>query len=293
MAQQAAQARGQAAPADREFPAVDINKFLDISAQVEVDDLDWELCARQGLTADEIFLIGYMSNIENHTIIYMREMLATTAALESEVVAFLSMWNYEEFFHGRALARVLEVCGQPLAESSIRDVRKKTGLRERVEGVFSSILSVVYRKDYPALYMAWGAINEFSATQAYEQLAATTSNQPLAILCRRIAKQERRHFAWYFNGARERLARSPRAQRMTRAIMTRFFTPVGAGVKPVHEVDRAMRLTFPGAAGLEVGAAADARIGALPGMSGVDLLTKFVKRAQETGAGTPPAPAAA
>ncbi len=293
MAQQAAPARGQAAPADREFPAVDINKFLDISAQVEVDDLDWELCARQGLTADEIFLIGYMSNIENHTIIYMREMLATTAALESEVVAFLSMWNYEEFFHGRALARVLEVCGQPLAESSIRDVRKKTGLRERVEGVFSSILSVVYRNDYPALYMTWGAINEFSATQAYEQLAATTSNQPLAILCRRIAKQERRHFAWYFNGARERLARSPRGQRMTRAIMTRFFTPVGAGVKPVHEVDRAMRLTFPGTAGLEVGAAADARIGALPGMSGVDLLTKFVKRAQATGAGTRPAPAAA
>jgi hypothetical protein len=30
----------------------------------------------------------------------------------------------------------------------------------------------------------------------------------LAELCRRIAKQERRHFAWYYNGARERLARS-------------------------------------------------------------------------------------
>ena len=58
----------------------------------------------------------------------------------------------------------------------------------------------------------------------------------LAELLRRLAKDERRHFSFYYNMAREHLA--PRAaQRLTNAVIKYFWMPVGGGVKPDSEVD--------------------------------------------------------
>ena len=48
--------------------------------------------------------------------------------------------------------------------------------------------------------------------QAYEEVIRTTQNPVLAEMFRRIAKQERRHFAYYFGQARARLTDNKRAQ---------------------------------------------------------------------------------
>ncbi len=73
--------------------------------------------------------------------------------------------------------------------------------------------------------------------QAYEEVIRTTENPVLAEMFKRIAKQERRHFAYYFNQARDRLADNPRNQRFCKAIVKRFYAPVGQVSHPTGKVE--------------------------------------------------------
>jgi hypothetical protein len=56
-----------------------------------------------------------MMDIETHTSIYLRDLLATPAAYEPDVTAFLSCWVYEELWHGEAFSRFLGEAGWGLA----------------------------------------------------------------------------------------------------------------------------------------------------------------------------------
>jgi hypothetical protein len=107
-------------------------------------------------------------------------------------------------------------------------------------------------------------------------ILSTTQNPTLRLLCDRIAKQERRHFAWYFNSAKMRLAKSPRAQKLTRFLMERFWSPVGAGVKSKDEVKRLMRTLFPIDRAWEMAEDVDAKIGSLPGLAGIRLMRPYM-----------------
>jgi rubrerythrin len=255
---------------------MDIDKFFASSEKVDVGDLDWDEARRIGLTEDERYLLTYFCDIEGQTIVYLRDFLHTRAALEPEVIAFLSMWNYEEFFHGKVLAELLAVCGHPLEESRIALVRGGARLSEKVEAMMATLLSKLFARDFPAVYMTWGAIQELTTLRGYEQIIATTNNPVLAELCRRIAKQERRHFAWYLNSARERLAASPRARKLARLLLRVAWSPVGAGVKSRAEVDRAMITLFPGAKGMALAKAVDARVATLPGLEGLTLMRDYL-----------------
>ena len=256
---------------------MDIDKFLASSEKVRVDDLDFAEAARIGLSEDERFILTYFCDIEGQTIVYLRDFLHTRAALEPEVIAFLSMWNYEEFFHGKVLAELLAACGHPLDEARIAHVRGSARVREKVEAALATILSKIFAGDFPAVYMTWGAVQELTTLRGYEQIIATTKNPILAEVCRRIAKQERRHFAWYYNTARERLAARPRARKLTRTLLRLAWTPVGAGVKSKEEVARAMRTLFPGAKGLELAVGVDARVGTMPGLEGLSLMRDYIE----------------
>lgn len=258
---------------------VDIDRFLASSEKLRIDDLDLADAARLGLSEDERFILTYFADIESQTIVYLRDFLHTRAALEPDVIAFLSMWNYEEFFHGKVLAELLARCGHPLEEARIAEVRGAARLREKVEAFLAAVLSKLFARDFPAVYMAWGAIQELTTLRGYEQIIATTRNPIVAEVCRRIAKQERRHFAWYFQSARRRLAASPRARSLTRALLRLGWSPVGAGVKSAAEVARAMGTLFPGAKGLELAATVDARMATLPGLEGLGLMHRYLAAA--------------
>ena len=53
----------------------------------------------------------YMMDIETHTVIYLRDLLATRAANDPYVTAFLSCWVYEELWHGEAFSDFLRAYG--------------------------------------------------------------------------------------------------------------------------------------------------------------------------------------
>lgn len=256
---------------------MDVNRFLDSSGRIPYEDLDWEEARRIGLTDDEVFVLTYFSDIESQTIVYMRDLLNTSGSLDADVIAFLTMWNYEEYFHGRALARLLEACGASLERNRIAEVRQKALVSETLTALGATFFSKMFPADFIALFMTWGATNEITTLRGYEEIEKLTRNPILAELCRRIARQERRHFAWYFNNAQKRLTSSRRSQRWTRFFMSRVWSPVGAGVKKMEEVARLFNTVFPGSRGDEVAREIDEKIGSLPGLAGVRLMTAFAE----------------
>jgi hypothetical protein len=123
-----------------------------------------------------------------------------------------------------------------------------------------------------AVHMTWGAINEWTTQAGYARLAARDPHPVLGTLLRRIMKQEGRHIDFYASQAACRLAASPRARRLTRFALRKFWRPVGSGVMPKAETDFVIRWLFAGDAGLDVARRLDRNIDRLPGLSGLHLI---------------------
>jgi hypothetical protein len=257
---------------------MEIDKFIRHSRRVETDDLDWDLARRAGLVGDEPFVLRYFADVEGQTIFYFREILNTHAARDPEILAFMTTWNYEEFFHAESLGRLLEVCGHPPVTDRRTQVRDGATVMARVENLFQLAMSRLAPDAFLALYMTWGSSQELLTSRCYERIQETTANPVLRELAGRIAKQERRHFAWYFKGAREQLARSRAAQHVTRFVFQRFWNPVGSGVKTGDEVYRLVDAVFPGHVIDETMGDIQSRISTLPGMAGVDAPSRFAER---------------
>ena len=48
-----------------------------------------------------------MHDVEGHTVCYLRDVLVTRAHRDPDITSFLTLWNYEEFWHGDAIGQVL------------------------------------------------------------------------------------------------------------------------------------------------------------------------------------------
>jgi hypothetical protein len=252
----------------------DLERYLENSKKLETRDLDFSRAADYPLTAEEVRCLTYMMDVESHTIIYLKGLLRTCAVGDPEVTAFLSCWVYEEFFHGRALRQFLEASGVRFNARRADDVRRHRSWRERVEEAGAAALCRIV-KDFQAVYLAWGAIQELSTLEGYGILAKRTRNPILRELLQRIIKDERRHFAFYFNKARPHL-QSRMAQFLTAAILRRFWTPVGDGVKDDSEVQWVIGFIFGDADGAETARRIDASISKLPGMAWFNLMSHQV-----------------
>ncbi len=257
----------------------DIEKYISVSAKVETKDLDWNEAKRIGLTDDERFVLTYFSDIESQTIRYLRMLLQMKIAFKPSVAAFLTTWSYEEFFHGYELSNLLAACGHPLEEDRVENVKRKARINEWIEAAFGPLLSKIFYHQFPAVYLSFGAVQELTTLRGYEHLRKFTRNPVLDILCDRIAKQERRHFAWYFNHARELLNESKGAQLLTRKLLEFNWVPVGAGVKSPDEVNRLFSILFPAELGNKLVREVDEKISTLPGLEGIRLMTDYFVKA--------------
>jgi hypothetical protein len=217
--------------------------------------------------------LAYMSDIEQHTIAYLRELLGTRAVDEPEIAQFLACWFYEESAHGRALAAVLDAHRYPVAASA----RRPVGVRARLEAAVIAALSATW-PGFCAVHMTWGAINELSTLTAYRQLAQRAAHPALSDLLARITRDESRHFSFYFDQARRRLAGSARTRRAVRWLVERFWAPVGSGVRSPAEAATLARDLFSGHDGREAARRIDRTIGRLPGLEGIPLTEAWIRR---------------
>jgi rubrerythrin len=262
----------------------DIAQHIAVSCRVDVEDLDWELCRKIGLTPQEVESLQFFADIESQTVYYFLEVAKLQVARDPELLTFLTMWNYEEYFHSHAITRLMTECGVKVDNAQERStkIRANARFKAKFEDFGQSMMAKFVPKRFVSLWMFWGALQECLTTQAYEEIIRTTPNPVLAEMFRRIAKQERRHFAYYFNQARERLTDNKRNQKFCRYILNKFYAPVGGGVKTEAEAARLVAQLFPGDRIFEVMSYIERRMAQLPGMDGLDACTKWAEKIQPT-----------
>ncbi|HVJ95075.1 MAG TPA: hypothetical protein VM580_35090 [Labilithrix sp.] len=257
---------------NEEPPPFNIDKFLAASRQLDLSGIDLQDAAKYPLSPGEVRAIRFGQDTEFFTVLYMKALMETRALADHEARAFLVTWGYEECSHGRALAKVLEICGHAPSERSLELFTKPRGWLEIVQD-FAGRLASAASHDFLATHMTWGAINELTAIHSYSRLAALTANPILAEVARRIVKDERRHFAFYFQQARRRLA-SPFAQRLAKLALKTLWAPVGASMASQEDADFPLAYLFDGEEGRECLRDVDRVIQKLPGMEWFNLVER-------------------
>jgi len=260
----------------------DVAQHIRLSHKLQYEDLDWGLARKHGISTKEAECLQFFADIESQTVFYMMEVVKLKVARAPELLTFLTIWNYEEFFHAQAITKFLTEVGHvvPAASERSTSVRGTAQVRAQVEDWVQQGIAATMPKTFVALWQSWGAAAELITTQAYEQMMRDTRNPVLAELCRRIAKQERRHFAWYQEAAREHLTGNRFAQKFVRKMFEVNWTPVGSGVKTKAQIAGLIARLFPGQRIYEVFGLVDRRMGQLPGMEGFSVCSKHADKIQ-------------
>lgn len=241
---------------------------------VQTDDLDFEAFRAQPLDAATLRCLRYMHDVESHTICYLRDLLVTSSHADPRVTTFLTMWNYEEHWHGVALGKVLTAHDEAAGIDRIEPMRAQLGWRDRISPLTNALGSALIGEDFVALHMTWGAVNEWSTQTGYERLAARAAHPVLSTLLERIGRQESRHIAFYATEARTRLGRSAKARRATRWALNHLWAPVGSGVMPAGEADFLMGHLLGDADGRRAAERIDRNVQRLPGLDGLTIVTR-------------------
>ncbi|MET4159474.1 ferritin-like domain-containing protein [Agromyces sp. PvR057] len=258
--------------------AFDIDRYTATSVSVAWSDLDLEVFRHEPLPESSLRTLRYMADVEYHTVCYTRDLLTTPSHREADMSAFMTMWNREEFWHGEALAAVLAVHDITVDYDALKANRMKLGWKDRLDPIKQSVLGGLVGQDFVAVHMSWGAANEWSAITAYQRMAELEEHPVLAELLRRIAKQEARHVAFYTSQARERLAASTKAQKVTRFALSRFWAPVGSSISSEDDVRHVMTHLMSGPEGRRAARKVDESISGMPGLAGLTIVQDALDR---------------
>jgi hypothetical protein len=249
----------------------DIDTYLKHSAKLDVEGIDFDDFRDQPLDPDALRCLRYMHDVESHTVCYLRDMLVTRSHRDPAVTSFLTMWNYEEYWHGAAIAKILEAHAEQAGTGRIAALRMKLPKRDALRPLTFQLASAL-TPHLTAVHMTWGAVNEWTTQAGYARLAKLADHPTLSELLQRIMKQEGRHIDFYSTEAKGRLADSRAAQRLTRWALRRFWEPVGSGVVPDQEVDFLKSYLFGDNDGQAMAERIDRRVDRLPGLEGLNLL---------------------
>ncbi len=280
----------------------DLDRYLRNSRKVDLSGIEWNEIANHALSHGDAMCLHYMMDIETHTVIYLRDLLATRVAADPQITAFLSCWVYEELWHGEAFSDFLRSYGvevpsepklpdgstpMPTRPSRWRQLRVRAGVGNGL-GILPTMLGSMAARDFAAIHMMWGAVNELTTLTAYHALIRRSDHPELHKLLRKVIQDERRHFAFYRAQAKARMERSRAARRMVRWTLHNLWTPVGAGVKSEEEVDAlGIYLFGDGPEGREQIRDIDRTIADVPGLEGLTLLEDYLDAALARAAARP------
>src|SRR5262249_28858421 len=172
-------------PVGRVMAAIDIDSYSGYSRALDLRGIAWDDVPRHPLSAEARQTLRYMQDIETHTIVYLRTLLATRAMDDPEVATFLACWFYEETFHGRALARFLAAAGEPV----VARTRSRMTVPQWAEARATAVVARLWR-DFVGVHMTWGAINELTTLVGYQRLAARAGHPVLSELLARVVRDE-------------------------------------------------------------------------------------------------------
>lgn len=271
----------------------DLDRYLRASKRVDLSTVEWDRIRDHAVTTDEARCLTCMMDIETHTVVFLPDLLATRASFDPRVTAFLSCWVYEELWHGEAFSRFLGEAGYrvppsyeavtgdaPFPTRSDRNqwIRRRFGTKGYFSHLGTLLGSALFR-DFVAVHMTWGAVNELGTLTGYHRIIAGTEHPVLVQLLRAIIKDERRHFAFYRAQTRVRLARSRQARAITRWALEHLWAPVGTGVRPQSETDFVIHRILGDADGMVAVKEMEDTLGELPGLEGSRFLSTALREA--------------
>lgn len=254
-----------------------IDRLMNSSGRVELTDLDWSEVPKHKITPEALRTLRYFMRTENSTFFYVKGLMSTRAVFEEpELAPFLCVWMYEEEFHGRAFQKFLEAYGEPVGEDYRSNMYKERGFGERFDEWGQDLLGAVVPDHWPAVHMTWGTIQEFTTYHAYQALIDRIDHPILNKICQRIMKQELRHYVFYREHAKKRLARSAITRAVTNIAVKGAWTPVGDGMCTKEDAVHAIRFLFDGLDG-NVIPKVEQKARELPGLEWFNLFTKFAQ----------------
>jgi rubrerythrin len=280
----------------------DLDRYLRNSKKVDLTGIAWDDVPNHPLSDGDVMSLHYMMDIETHTVIYLRDLLATRVAADPQITAFLACWVYEELWHGEAFSDFLRAYGievpaeprlpdgstpLPTRPNRWRDLRVRVGVGNGL-GILPTMLGSMVTRDFAAIHMMWGAVNELTTLTGYYALIRRSEHPVLHTLLGKVIQDERRHFAFYRAQARARIERSAAARRLVRWVLKNLWTPVGAGVKTQEEVDAlALYLFGDSPEGREQVRSIDRTVAEVPGLEGLMLMEDYLEAAQRRAAERP------
>lgn len=234
--------------------AFDPATYKRITGRLDLDGIDFDAFRDEPLAPEHLRCLRYMHDVERHTTCYLRNLLNTKAHHDPEITSFLTMWGFEEYWHGEALGRVLEAHDEPGGDAARGGHAPAAGVEDhRQPGAVDGVLG-----RHQALP---GRAHDLWRHQRVDHPG-------------RLFPPHR-----YRTQAHERLEASAGAQRTTRFMVRKLWEPVGAQVMPLSETEHLVGTLFGDADGRVVSDRVDRRIDALPGVGGLGLmqgaLTKY------------------
>ncbi len=171
-----------------------IERYKEESGKVDTSGIAWSAVKGHSLSKGDLFCLHYMMDIENHVPLYLSHLLVTRACMDPILTAFLACWNYEELWHGENLGKLLNLYGVEFdTQDRIANVRANLGFQNSA-GLLATMAGSWLLKDFSAVYLSIGAINELATLTGYGALIRKSGHPVLQDLLRRIIKDERRHF---------------------------------------------------------------------------------------------------
>src|SRR5215203_3963686 len=171
----------------------DLDRYLRNSKKVDLSGIDWRAVPDHVLSDGDVMCLHYMMDIEAHTVIYLRDLLATRVAADPQITAFPSCWVYEELWHGEAFSDFLRAYGievpvepklpdgstpMPTRRNRWRDLRVRLGVGNGL-GLLPTMLGSMAARDFAAIHMMWGAVNELTTLTAYHALIRRSDHPEL------------------------------------------------------------------------------------------------------------------
>src|SRR5215471_15497704 len=111
---------------------MDIDRYVERAGRLDLTGIDFDAFRRTPLDPDVLRCLRYMHDVEHHTVCYLRDLLVTPAHRDPRVTTFLTVWHYEEMWHGDALGRVLAAHGEEAGPARIDRMRRGLGVRDRL-----------------------------------------------------------------------------------------------------------------------------------------------------------------
>ena len=246
----------------------DVERLIATSKKLEMSDIVWEDIPKYPLTESEVRTLTYMMDVESYTLVFLKELLTDAAMKDDELAGFLSVWGYEEYFHGWSLKKFLRAYGVEVADGRGGEVvQAERDWRYHVRYAGQQLVTKLAGKHFLGVHMAGGAINELVTAQAYKCVAHRTQHPILHKLLVRIMRDERRHYSFYAQQAVKRL-QDPVTRKFTTFVINNFLDPVGKNLRPDAEVAFGGMFIFGDDYGAEAVRQVDATFGRIPGFEG-------------------------